>query len=135
MTTSRTTTLRTMATTARTTGEDDDDSKDGDSKDDDDSKDDSDIGEDDNNDGGNDDSSGGGGGGGDIGGQVGGVARSCYLSKGGRSEVLSEEKYSSFEYFAPTGLLMIWMTDGLYPQSKGGRLTSIVDLGHPLNRN
>jgi hypothetical protein len=62
--------------TARTTGKDDDDSKDDDSEDDDDSKDDSDVGEDDNNDSGNDDSGGGGGGGGDIGGQVGGLARS-----------------------------------------------------------
>ncbi len=26
----------------------------------------------------------------------------CYLLKGGRSEVLSEAKYSSFEYFVPT---------------------------------
>jgi hypothetical protein len=59
----------------------------------------------------------------------------CYLSKGGRSEVLSEEKYSSFEYFAPTSLLMIRTIDRLYPQSKGGRLTSIVGLGRPLNRN
>ncbi len=59
----------------------------------------------------------------------------CYLSKGGRSEVLSKEKYSSFEYFAPMGLLMIRTTDGLYLQSKGGRLTSIVGLGRPLNRN
>jgi hypothetical protein len=59
----------------------------------------------------------------------------CYLLKGGRSEVLSKAKYSSFEYFAPTGLLMIRPTDRLYPQSKGGRLTSIVGLGHPLNRN
>ncbi len=59
----------------------------------------------------------------------------CYLSKGGRSEALSEEKYSSFEYFAPMGLLMILTTDGLYLQSKGGRLTSIVGLGRPLNRN
>ncbi len=59
----------------------------------------------------------------------------CYLLKVGRSEVLSEAKYSSFEYFAPAGMLMIRTTDRLYPQSKGGRLTSIVGLRHPLNRN
>jgi hypothetical protein len=64
-----------MAMTARMTGKEDDDSKDNNSKDDNDSEDDSDVGKDDNNDGGNDDSGGGGGGGGDIGGQVGGVAR------------------------------------------------------------
>ncbi len=74
--TSRTTTLRTPATMARMTGEDDNDSKDNDSEDDNDSKDDSDVGKDDNNDGGNNNSGGGGGGGGNIGGQVGGVARS-----------------------------------------------------------
>ncbi len=68
--------MRTTATTARTTGEDDNDSKDDDSKDDNDIEDDSDVGEDDKNDGGNDNSGGGDSGGGDIGGQVGGVARS-----------------------------------------------------------
>ncbi len=74
MTTSRMTTLMTMAMTARTTGKNNNNSKDNNSKDD------GDNGKDNNNDGGNKDRGGGGGGGGKISEEVSGVARSVAVA-------------------------------------------------------